>query len=71
MDQCVCTEQNDTSRYAGVRESLGSSEHQGALLIFLYSTTPTWLGSGKASWVVDISNTLTNLATTSNLGGFP
>src|ERR1700688_2774933 len=32
MDQCVRTEQNDQSRYAGVRESLKSSEHRGALL---------------------------------------
>ena len=36
MDQCVCTKQNDTSRYAGVGESLGSSEHQGALLNFFF-----------------------------------
>src|SRR6202521_5187949 len=34
MDQCVRTEQNDQSRYAGVRESLKSSEHRGALLKF-------------------------------------
>ena len=26
MDQCVCTKQNDQSRYAGVRESLKSSD---------------------------------------------
>ena len=34
MDQCVCTEPNDQSRYAGVRESPKSSEHRGALLKF-------------------------------------
>lgn len=34
MDQCVRTEQNDQSRYAGVRESLKSSEYRGALLKF-------------------------------------
>jgi putative transposase len=34
MDQCVRTEQNDQSRYAGVRESLKSSGHRGALLKF-------------------------------------
>jgi hypothetical protein len=37
MDQCVCTEPNDQSRYAGVRESLKSSEHRGALLNFFFN----------------------------------
>ena len=36
MDQCVCTEQNDKSRYAGVRESLESSETRAALLKFFF-----------------------------------
>jgi hypothetical protein len=34
MDHCVYTGQNKRSRYAGDRESLGSSECQGALLNF-------------------------------------
>jgi hypothetical protein len=36
MDQCVCPELNDQSRYAGVRESLKNSEHRGALLKFSF-----------------------------------
>ena len=36
MNQCVRTEQNDQSRYAGVRESLKSSEHRGAFPKFLF-----------------------------------
>ena len=36
MDQCVCTEPDDQSRYAGVRESLKNSEHRGALLKFSF-----------------------------------
>jgi len=30
MDQCVCTEQNDTPRHADIRESLENSNHQDA-----------------------------------------
>jgi hypothetical protein len=42
MDQCVCTEPNDTSRYAGVRESLKSGEHRGALLdVFFIQQRPS------------------------------
>jgi hypothetical protein len=32
MDQCVCTEPDDQSRYAGVRESLKSSRYRRAFL---------------------------------------
>jgi hypothetical protein len=36
MDQCGCTEPNDQSRHAGVRESLEDSEHRRALLSFFF-----------------------------------
>ncbi|WP_235443080.1 hypothetical protein [Caballeronia mineralivorans] len=43
MDQCVCTEPNDQSRYAGVRESLESSEHRDALLdVFFIQQRPSF-----------------------------
>src|ERR1700693_5445068 len=42
MDQCVCTKQNDQSRYAGVRESLESSGHRGALLKFFFIQQRQW-----------------------------
>jgi hypothetical protein len=41
MDQCVRTEQNDQSRYAGVRESLKSSRFRRAFLdVFFIPLTP-------------------------------